>query len=119
MTTILVVDDEAMALEALKGVIEDCGHVALLARDGAEAISHLRYQPDIALIDLVMPNVDGFELMSAMRVAAPRTRVVVMTGVQYKDFNPLAIALELGADGALSKPITTEQLSAEVSRLDA
>jgi CheY-like chemotaxis protein len=117
MATILVVDDEATAREALKGVIEACGHVALLALGGVEAMELLRHRPDLALIDLVMPKIDGLEVMSAMRAAAPGLQIIAMTGVKYENFDPLAVALEFGADGALNKPITAAQLSAEISRL--
>lgn len=117
MATILAVDDEPTALEALKGVIEACGHAPLLARGGVEAMELLRHRPDIALIDLVMPTIDGLEVMSAMRAAAPGVQIIAITGVRYENFDPLAIALKFGADGALNKPITAAQLSAEVSRL--
>lgn len=119
MATILIIDDDAAFLHSMKKTAETLGHVALTAINTAEAARLLHHKPDIALIDLVMPKVDGLEAMNVLRVALPGMRIVAVTGARYSDFDPLAVALELGADGALKKPITAEMLSSEIARLEA
>jgi hypothetical protein len=57
--------------------------------------------------------------LASPRRGDPGTFVIAMTGVEYANFDPLRIALELGADGALKKPITPDNLSAEIARLTA
>jgi CheY-like chemotaxis protein len=80
-------------------------------------MDRLSYKPAVALIDLVMPDRDGLEIMSAFRKVSPAMRLIAVTGAKYRGFDPLAIALKLGADAALNKPVTAEQLCAELSRL--
>jgi CheY-like chemotaxis protein len=79
---ILVVDDEAAIRALLKKIIERRGYLVDDARDGAEAIELLRERSyDVLLIDLMMPNVNGFELVDylAKHTSAPRAAVIVIT----------------------------------------
>lgn len=79
---ILVVDDEPAIRALLKKIIERRGYVVDDARDGAEAIELLReYRYDLLLIDLMMPNVNGFELVDylAREVEKPLPAVIVIT----------------------------------------
>jgi CheY-like chemotaxis protein len=119
MATILVVDDELLVLDSLKATLEDLGHVVLVATDGIEAMRLLRYRPQLALVDLVMPKVDGIEVIAALRQISPAISVVAMTGVQYADFDPLEAAMKLGAHAALKKPLMPGELAAVVLRLTA
>jgi two-component system, NarL family, response regulator DesR len=98
---VLLVDDEPMFLEALRALLEHDARidVVAIADSGEEAVELAREQkPDVALVDLAMPGLDGFELT---RELVPSTRVVAVSGLS----SPLDAerALDAGASGFLLK----------------
>jgi two-component system, NarL family, response regulator LiaR len=101
---VLVVDDHAVVREGLRAFLElqDGIEVAGEASDGVEALDVAeRIHPDVVLMDLVMPRLDGLEAMRALRERHPRTRVVVLTS--FFDDEKLMPALRAGAAGYLLK----------------
>src|SRR3954451_11949681 len=85
---VLIADDHSVLREGLRMVIElqpDL-EVAGEAADGAEALTLARtLQPDVVLLDLMMPNLDGLAALPRLREAAPRARVVVLTSSEEED----------------------------------
>ncbi len=110
--TIVIADDHAVVREGLRaflGLQEDLEVVAE-ASDGAEAADAVeRLRPDVALVDLVMPGVDGLGAIERIRERAPETRVVVLTS--YTDDARLFAALEAGAAGYLLKDVQPAELT--------
>ncbi|EYS98285.1 chemotaxis protein CheY [Cupriavidus sp. SK-4] len=115
---ILLVDDNRDAADSLAMLLEMCGHEVTIAYDGAEAL-HVapRCRPHVALIDLAMPGMDGFEVMRAMRGVAGTelTRFVALTGfAQPADRQRTEAA---GFDAHLVKPVELETLFGTIARL--
>ena len=115
---VLVVDDHADTRELLKFVLEWDGHVVRAAAGGAEALERVAEEaPDVAVVDLGMPGMDGFELVAKLtgNPAAEGTLVVVLTGNDEPEARRRAE--RAGADAFLVKPVDRATLSACVSGL--
>jgi len=81
--TILVVDDEPIALEFCRSTLVRAGYKVLTASTGKQALSHFescRSPIDLALIDVVMPGMNGVELVKRLERLSPGTRIVLMSG---------------------------------------
>lgn len=104
--TVLVVEDALVNRRALRRGVENEGHRVLEAIDGAEALQVLAHeQIDMVLLDLVMPEVDGFEVLAEM-ARRPELRdmpVLVISAVEASD--EVARAIEMGAIDCLAKPV--------------
>ena len=101
---VLVVDDHAVVREGLRTYLElqDGIEVAGEAADGAEGVAAAeRLQPDVILMDLVMPRLDGVGAMRELRVRLPAARVIVLTS--FTDDAKLLPAVQAGAAGYLLK----------------
>jgi DNA-binding NarL/FixJ family response regulator len=109
---ILIVDDHPLTREALSSLLKAHGLVVLgCASDGAEAISEAaRLQPDLVLLDLSMPGLDGLTALPRLREAAPDCEVVVLTASGTEE-NLLA-AIRAGAAGYLLKTEPPERIAA-------
>jgi DNA-binding NarL/FixJ family response regulator len=109
---VLVVDDHPLTREALASLLRAHGfEVAGLASDGAEAIEAARsVQPDLVLLDLSMPGLDGLAALPRLREAAPGCEVVVLTASGTEE-NLLA-AIRGGAAGYLLKTEPPERIAA-------
>ncbi|WP_231714527.1 HD-GYP domain-containing protein [Desulfonema ishimotonii] len=111
MTKILVIDDDTIQRLILRTPLEMDGYEVLEAENGIEALKQLSENPDIRFLvtDLMMPEMDGFKLIDAVRKRAVRyTYIIVMTSME--DRSSLLQALSLGADDYLTKPIMPEEL---------
>lgn len=93
---VVLADDEASVRNALRRVLERSGGFAIVgeARTGTEATElALSEQPDAVIMDLAMPGVDGLEALPAVRTAAPRAKVVILSGMaRIRDLEEKAIA---------------------------
>ena len=107
---ILVVDDEQNIRLLARRLLSD-KFTVLEASDGAEAVDMARkHKPDLILMDILMPNVDGYHACSMIKTDQPTMRipVVMLTGLGYELNKKLA--KEIGADGYITKPFTLEKL---------
>jgi DNA-binding NarL/FixJ family response regulator len=111
-TRVLIVDDHPLTREALASLLKAHGfEVAGSASDGAEAIVEAaRLQPDLILLDLLMPDMDGITALPRLREAAPNCEVVVLTASGTEE-NLLA-AIRAGAAGYLLKTEPPERIAA-------
>lgn len=101
---ILVVDDEAAHRESLRRIFERAGHEVLIAEDGAAALGVLQKEPvNVVLTDLVMPRMDGQELLKAARTLQPEADVVLMTA--YGTVENAVSAMREGAYDFITKPV--------------
>jgi DNA-binding NarL/FixJ family response regulator len=101
---ILIVDDHPMMREGLALVLESSGKIEVVghAGDGAEAIKMFaQLQPDITLMDLQMPTLNGVEAIAAIRSQSPKARIIVLT--TYAGDTRALRALKAGASGFLLK----------------
>ena len=115
---ILVVDDEMANLELLRAQLTRAGYAVELAQSGHEALEKVRQQvPDLVLLDVVMPKVDGFEVCGLLKndVQTRFVPVVMITGLEDKQYK--IRSLEIGADDFLKKPFDLYELLARVRSL--
>ena len=106
---ILVVDDEPGMRRYLQTVLELDSYRVTTAADGLEALQKLqRDQPDVVLLDMVMPGPDGLETLKRIRESRPTTKVVMLSCV--RDTRKVAMAMRLGAQDYLSKPVQKEEM---------
>jgi DNA-binding response OmpR family regulator len=109
---ILIADDDADSREILKTYFEAKGHQVLLAVDGMEAIKRFTDEkPDLVLLDIMMPKLDGWEVLHYIR-AAGRTPVLMITAKDATD--DIVKALASGADDYIVKPLKLREVEARV-----
>ena len=112
MIRLVIADDHAVVRTGLEQLVETFGDVELLgsAVDGREAIDLCAlHEPDVALMDLEMPGVDGIAATQRITSAHPGTRVVVLTS--FADQDRILRALEAGAVGYVLKDATPDELA--------
>jgi DNA-binding response OmpR family regulator len=116
MTTILIIDDEPVIRGVIKMFLEQVGYEVIEASEGEEGLRLQRErEADLVISDLLMPKLDGFDLIRQVRQEYPKVRIIVITGGGGEDF--LLKARQLGADGTLEKPFTRDQLLKMVADL--
>ena len=116
--SILIADDYDGNRELLRLMLAADGHTIREARDGREAVASAReHAPDLALIDLSMPHLDGWGALRELR-ADPRTRAVPCVAVTaFASDEDRRRALEAGFDAYLAKPFRARDLTTMVERL--
>ncbi len=118
--TVLVADDDEDILELVSFRLERAGYEVVTARDGAAALAAAQEQrPDLAVLDVMMPGLNGYEVTQRLR-ADDATRdipVILLTArVQEADVNR---GFEAGADDYLRKPFSPQELRARVQAIIA
>jgi CheY-like chemotaxis protein len=120
MGRVLIVDDDSMTVELLCKIVRVHGHEPLRAFSGREALEQVaKDKPDAILLDLMMPEMDGFEVLRRLR-AMPDSDglpVLVVTASAERDIE--ARVAEAGADGCLRKPVDFGELAEWVNQLVA
>ncbi len=116
--TVLVCDDEEINRALLVRLLQGYGYHVVPVSSGAEALATLRHlQPDLVLLDVQMPGVNGFEICSQLK-AAPETRLIpvaLVTGLNAREHK--IRGLQAGADDFIGKPFDPEELQARVASL--
>ncbi len=109
---ILVADDESQLLDTVRAYLESSGFVVVTAHNGREALFQNRHEkPDLIVLDLMMPEMDGWE---ASRLIRRESSVpIIMLTASVEDANKIA-ALEMGADDYITKPFNPRELVARV-----
>jgi signal transduction histidine kinase len=117
MSHVLVVDDSADNRGLLAQLLEQAGHAVTEAANGREALEAIAAKaPDLVLLDLLMPVMDGFGVLEALRGRqGPFLPVIVVTAVQERDARLAALAA--GANDFLLKPIDRQELAVRVATL--
>lgn len=115
---ILIVDDEPSLVISLEFLMMREGHEVRVARDGEAGLAGVRkHRPDLVVLDVVMPKLDGFAVLESIRadpeIAA--TPVLMLTG-RSEDAERRR-GLDLGADAYMVKPFSTSELVAKVKEL--
>lgn len=108
---ILVVEDDAAISRVLQLELEHEGYQVTVARDGLSGLELALKEPDLVLLDLMLPRMDGMEICKRVR-AKSRVPIIMLTA---KDRVPERVAgLDMGADDYLTKPFSTDELLARV-----
>ncbi|AGZ42963.1 response regulator transcription factor [Actinoplanes friuliensis] len=109
MSYLLVVDDDPTVSDVVRRYLEQDGHSVRLAADGAEALAAAAaYPPDLAVLDLMMPGIDGIEVCRRLRTRWPHLPVVMLTALGEEADRVLG--LEVGADDYVTKPFSPREL---------
>lgn len=109
-TTILAVDDEQDILDMLVLLLESEGYRVLTANGGQKAIELLGSErPDLVLLDIMMPEVDGHQVCRRVRADASLASVPVLMLTAKNDIDNIARAVDEGADGFIAKPFDVDQ----------
>ena len=110
---ILVVDDELAIIKLLRANLQADGYEVLAAMDGAEALQIVeRESPDLIILDIMMPKMDGFEVCRRLR---EWSQIPIIMLSARSDEADKVTCLDLGADDYLSKPFGVTELLARVS----
>jgi DNA-binding response OmpR family regulator len=115
---ILVVDDDKSIVKVLVGYLEQSGYQTIAAYDGDSALHALRRErPDLILLDLMMPNRDGWEVTQIIRADKMlATTPIIMLTARIEDTDKI-VGLELGADDYIPKPFNPREVVARVKAL--
>ena len=118
MAQILVVDDEMGIRELLSEILTDEGHSVALAENAAAARkARGDKRPDLVLLDIMLPEISGYEIVEAMRADAGLRGVRVLMMTARGSVVERRRGLALGADGFIAKPFELAELRAEMARL--
>ena len=112
---ILVVDDDKEIARLLRGYLEKAGFGVLVAHDGGTAVHTLRRdKPDLLLLDLMLPDMDGYDITRLVRTDANLQQIpIIMITARVEDSDKI-VGLELGADDYVTKPFNPAEVVARV-----
>jgi two-component system KDP operon response regulator KdpE len=109
---VLVIDDEPPIRKLLRMGLGTQGYRVIEAADGQSALDHMREKPDLVILDLGLPDMQGLELLRTMRTRDERVPIVVLSS--RADEVAKVQALDLGADDYVTKPFGMEELLARI-----
>jgi DNA-binding response OmpR family regulator len=113
--SVLVVDDEPMARTLLRLMLVRAGFEVLEAADGLDALSKVKVQlPDVMILDVMMPGMDGFAVCEALRQEAETAELPIIMLSAKTDVNSVRKGLEAGATKYLTKPVSPDELTQNV-----
>ncbi len=118
MKKILIVDDRSEVVELVKVTLEGEGYQSIDASDGSEALEKIRLEkPDLILLDIVMPKMDGFEVLSEVR-KDPKTKdiPIIMLSAKGQKLDQEK-GKELGATGYIIKPFSPSALLKRIEEI--
>lgn len=111
--SILVVDDEEAIVSSLSSILEDEGYEVSVAKSGAEALkTYMADPPDLMLLDIWMPDMDGLETLRRIKELVPTAQVMVMSG--HGSIETAVKAIKLGAYDYIEKPLSLENVTLRV-----
>ena len=114
-STILIVDDEPFGRETLESILEPEGYDLVMAENGYQAIEKaLAIQPDVILLDVMMPGMNGFEVCRRIRSEKQLAEIPILFLTALDDRQSLLSGLEAGADEFISKPFDRYELRARL-----
>ena len=112
---ILIVDDEEIVIKSCLRILGGDDYYVEVARDGREALRKIKENPyDVMILDVVMPNMGGLEVLRRVKETRPDMDVIMVTGLSQLD--TVVQAKKLGARDFVSKPFEPEELKLVVQR---
>ena len=118
MATILVVDDEPDVVEIVRFRLERDGHTILSAGDGPMGlVSAYTRHPDLIILDVMMPGIDGFEVLRRMKNDSRTAHTPVIMLTAKADFSSIAKGWNMDVDNYVTKPFNVDELSETVKNV--
>lgn len=118
ISTILIVDDEPAGQYTLETLLVNQGYQLAFARDGSEALTKaVELTPDVILLDVMMPDMDGFEVCRRLRADPLLAEVPVLMVTALDDHDSRLAGIEAGADDFISKPFNRLELRARIQTI--
>ena len=112
---VLIVDDEERVVQSIAGVLEDEGFRVAKAKSGEEAIKVFQQEePDVTLLDIWMPGMDGIEVLKRLKWIAPECQVIMISG--HATISTAMTAVKLGAFDFIEKPLSLDLLLMTIRR---
>lgn len=112
---ILVIDDSRFFLEQIKDILLFAGYEVILASDGEEGLSMVRKEkPDMVILDVVMPKMDGFEVCRILRASDSNNLMPIIMLTAENDTEKKLHGLELGADDYITKPFDSREIISRI-----
>lgn len=114
MAKILVIDDDPMMLELYRAILTQVGHEVIIAENGTQGLARADRGLELIVVDLMMPNMNGYDFMKQLRAARGHaaTPVIAASGLSTGEW-----ALRSGADRFLAKPFRSHELIALIDEL--
>jgi putative two-component system response regulator len=114
-TKVLIVDDEPLNVDYIEQRLEDLDYQIITAADGQEALNKIkREQPDLILLDLMMPVLDGFAVLKEIKADNYLRDIPVIIVSAVDDSKSIVKGIKQGADDYITKPIDAERLKKKV-----
>jgi CheY-like chemotaxis protein len=122
MARILVVDDDALVAQTIRHTLVTGGHTVIVADGGATALPSIEtFAFDLVFIDIIMPGINGLDVIKLVRASAPDVPIIAMSGYAFhggsSDRDYLTLARQFGADLCLQKPFRPRELLAAAELL--
>lgn len=118
MLRILVVDDSALQVEFERALLESEKLEVLVARDGKQGLEMTRkFRPDLVLMDIVMPGMDGIETLQALREDEQTRDIPIIMVTSQTEIDYMEGAFTGGCNDYITKPVQREELLAKISSL--
>ena len=116
MARILLAEDDPDIAMLVSFKLEQAGHTVVQAEDGRAALDAYDAEPvDLAVLDVMMPRIDGFEVARILAAKDPRPRILMLTARGRED--DIEAGFDAGADDYLTKPFSPRELASRVERL--
>src|SRR3989338_5240636 len=110
---LLIVDDEAEICDFLKSFFEERNYEVKIASSGQAALQVVeQFKPQVVLLDIKMPGIDGIQTLGTLKKKFPRIKVIMVTALETRD--KIEECLRLGADNYITKPLSLEYLENDV-----
>ena len=115
---VLIVDDEPVNQELLEAFLIGCDYDLDFAADGAEALEKVKsFEPDLVLLDIMMPKMSGFEVCEQIKSAPETAGVMVLMVTALGELGDVERAVKVGCDDYLSKPVNKAELLKRVENM--
>lgn len=112
MNKILIIDDDARLVKNIETYLKDFDYLTEYALNGIEGLQKVKsFQPDLVILDLMMPELDGFEVCREIRKDNPVPIIMLTARGEESD---IVVGLEVGADDYLTKPFSLRELAARI-----
>lgn len=115
---VLIVDDERKNRQLLEVMLGDEGYELVLAESGEDALREVaRRRPDVVLLDVMMPGMNGYEVAAALKAEPGTTQIPIIILTALNDRNSRMHGLTAGAEEVLTKPVNRQELCLRVRNL--